>query len=223
MPPAPIPAPTGRRCGGRPGSNGLPAPPSSEPRLNGRNCVAAPASFVVIATRSGSTAKCTTRAPGERDVLRVAVAPVLRDRVLDALARERVLQLSCRDRNPVEEEREVDRLRLVGRVRELADEHEPVRLVARHELRRQPVRRLEVREPDLDAEVLDAVAEHVDRAALVELGREPLEEVRAARLLAAVARRELTPRVRLRRLDEREQVARIEAEHAVERARVALR
>ncbi len=142
------------------------------------------------------------RAARERHVLRVTVAPVLGDRVLDALARERVLQLCGRDGDPVQEEREIQSLRLVRRVRELPDEHEPVRLVARDELRRQPVRRLEVREPDLDAEILDPVPEHVDRAALVELAREPLEEVRSRRLLAAVAGAELAPRVRLRRLDE---------------------
>jgi len=72
-----------------------------------------------------------------------------------------------RDRNPVHEQREFERLRLVGRVRELAYEDEPVPLVALDELRRQPVRRLEVREPDLDSEVLDPVAEHVHRPALV--------------------------------------------------------
>ena len=41
-------------------------------------------------------------APRERDVHRIAVAPVLRDRVLDILARERVLQLGRRDRDPVQ-------------------------------------------------------------------------------------------------------------------------
>src|SRR6266511_1554300 len=162
------------------------------------------------------------RAARERDVRWVAVAPVLRDRVLDVLTRERILQLRRRDRDPVEEQREVDRLRLVGRVRELADERETVRLVARDKLRSERVCRLEVREPELDAEVLDAVAEDVDRAALVELAREPREEVRPRRLLAAVASRKLAPLVRLRRLHERQQLARIEPECAVEIAWVAL-
>ena len=125
---------------------------------------------------------------------------------------------------PFTKQREVERLRLVGAVGELADEREPVRVVARDELGREPVRRLEVREPDLDAEVLDAVAQHVDGAALVDLGREPLEEARAARLpRRRAARSSCAPLVRLGRGDEREHLAGIEPERAVERARVALR
>jgi len=42
--------------------------------------------------------------------------------VIDALARERVLQLGRRDRDPVEEQREVDRLRLVRGECKLPDE-----------------------------------------------------------------------------------------------------
>ena len=85
------------------------------------------------------------------------------------------------------------------------------------------MRWLEEREPDLDAEVLDAVPQNVNRAALVDLGREPPEEVRARGLPAAVPRGELAPLLRLRRLDEREDLAGIEPEFAVERVRVALR
>jgi len=42
------------------GFNGLPAPPSSAPRLNGRKCVLSPASRVVIQTSSLETAKWTS-------------------------------------------------------------------------------------------------------------------------------------------------------------------
>ena len=56
----------------------------SWPRLNGRNRVALPASRVVIATGSVSTAKCTT-ARAQQRVRRVAVGAVLLDRVLDGL------------------------------------------------------------------------------------------------------------------------------------------
>ncbi len=205
------------------GLNGFPAPPSSEPRLKGRNCVAVARELGRHRDQfrvDGEVHECP---PCECHVLRVAVAAVLGDRVVDVLAGERVLQLGGRDRDPVQEERQVDRLRLVGRVGELADEHEPVCLVPRDQLRREGVGRLEVREPDLDAEILDPVAEHLDRAALVELGGEPLEEVRPRSLVAAVARGELAPLLRLRRLDEREHLARIEPERPVEGARIALR
>lgn len=148
------------------------------------------------------------RAPGKRDVRRVAVSPVLGDRALDVLPGQRVLQLRRRDRDAVHKQREIERLRLVGRVGELTHEDEPVPLVALDELRRQPVRRLEAREPDLDPEVLDPVAEYVHR----------LRD-----RLAAVALRQPVSGLRLCRPDEGEHPARVEPELAIEPARIALR
>ena len=87
------------------------------------------------------------------------------------------------------------------------------------------MRRLEEREPDLDAEVLDPVPQDVDRPALVDLLREPLEEARARAASSPPWRAdELLPRVGLRRLDEREAARRDRARAAVEASlRVALR
>jgi hypothetical protein len=96
------------------------------------------------------------RPPSEGHVLRVAVASVLGDRMLDVLPGERVLQLRRRDRDAVQVEREIDRLVRVL-VNELAHEREPVRFVAGDELWSQAVRRLEVSEADFDAQVFDAV------------------------------------------------------------------
>ena len=64
--------------------------------------------------RLGVDREVHDRPPAERHVLRVAVRAVLRDRVLDALAGQRVLQLRRRDRDAVHEQAQVERL---GRVR----------------------------------------------------------------------------------------------------------
>ena len=77
-----------------------------------------PASLVVMATRSGSTAKWTKARRAQGDVRRVPVRAVLRDGVLDVLVRQRVLQLRRRRRDAVDEQRQVEGLVRVGLVRE---------------------------------------------------------------------------------------------------------
>ena len=90
-----------------PGFGGLPAP-RSQPRLNGRKRVRAPARRVVIITEDGSTAKCTMPTRPRVRLFGRPVAPVLGDCVLDALAREWVLQLGGGHRHPVHEQAQVD-------------------------------------------------------------------------------------------------------------------
>jgi hypothetical protein len=54
------------------------------------------------------------RAPAEDEVVRVAVGAVLRDRVLDGLLGERILELGGRDRYAVDDQDEVERVAGVG-------------------------------------------------------------------------------------------------------------
>ena len=91
-----------------PGLSGLPAPPSSEPLVEREELRRLAREPRRHRHQVRVDREVDDRAPRERDVRRVAVAPVLRDRVLDVLAGERVLELGRRDRDPVEEEREVD-------------------------------------------------------------------------------------------------------------------
>ena len=86
--------------------------------------------------------------------------------------------------------------RLVGvRVeRELARDGQPVGVVVGDQLGRDAERGLAIREADLDVLVADAVTEDIDRAALVDLLRKPLDEPLARELLvAAVGLDELAP------------------------------
>jgi hypothetical protein len=59
-------------------------------------------------------------AVGKEGLTWVSVIPVLPDRVLDVLARERVLELGGADRDPVQEEHEVQALLALLAVAELA-------------------------------------------------------------------------------------------------------
>ena len=156
------------------------------------------------------------RATREGHVRGIAVGPVLVLRVLDGLVRERVLELGRRDRDPVEEEREVERLGRGRLVRELAGDRQAVRLVERGELGREAVRGLEEREADLDAVVVDPVAEDVDRAALVELLREPVGELGLRAVDAAVDLDQALPGLGLGLGEEGEQLGGVEAAGAVE-------
>ena len=93
------------------------------------------------------------RAPPEGHVRRVAVGAVLRLGVFDGLPGERVLELGRRDRDAVDEEAQVERLRRGGLVGELAGDGEAVGEVPLCEFRRQAVGGLEVGEADLDTVV----------------------------------------------------------------------
>ena len=84
---------------------------------------------------------------------------------------------------------------------------EPLRLLV------EPARRAEVGELELAAGILDAVAQHVERAAPLDLGGKALEELLAHR--RAVMLLELLPFLGLRCENEIDDVARQETECAV--------
>ena len=107
------------------GLGGLPAP-SFQPLLNGRNhealpfrCVQKRTSLVVHGEVDHAAAEL------EQQLARVAVALVLLDGVLDGLLGQAVLELERRDRQAVDEERQIERMRrLVAAVAKLAGDAE---------------------------------------------------------------------------------------------------
>ena len=112
---------------------------------------------------------------------RVAVAAVLLDRIVDGLLGEVVLQLEGRDRQPVDEQGQVEgQLRLVAAVPQLAGDAEAVGgvsldgcgIVGRGRA---------VEEVDVQRTVLDPVAQDVDRPALGDLALQAREEAAACR------------------------------------------
>ena len=117
---------------------------------------------------------------------------------------------------PLTNRHEVERLRRPGLVRELAGDGQAVGEVALGQLGRQAVGGLEEREADLDAVVVDAVAQDVDRAALVELLGEPVAELLEDPVRPAVDLDETLPGRRLRLRDEGEQLGGVEAQLRVE-------
>ncbi len=109
-------------------------------------------------------------------------------------------------------------------VAQLPGHRQPVRLVLRHQVRRQPVRRLEVRQPDRHALVDHPVPQHVDDAALVQLGGQPVRELRLRPVrVTAVPLDQLVPQLDLRRAQEREQLRGVQAPDRVEVPDLALR
>ena len=97
--------------------------------------------------------------------------------VLDGLMRERVLQLGRGDRDAVDEEAQVQGLGRRRVVWQLASDRQAVGEVSLRQLGRQAVRGLEERQADLDAVVVDAVAQDVDRASLVDLLGQSISEL----------------------------------------------
>ena len=138
----------------------------------------------------------------------VAIGAVLRHGVLDGLARERILQLRRGHRDAVHHQHEVERITgMFQAVMELADDGEAIGGVPGLQVGVQTGARAEVRQPDRDAEVLDAVPQHVDHASAVDLGDEPVLELLLGDVrIAAVQREELVPVVDLRCADEGEQL-----------------
>ncbi len=122
-----------------------------------------------------AAAKLEDAARADRDPL------VLLDGVGDGLLRETVLELEGRDRKPVDEEPQIERVLVVAQaVTELASDAEAV---LRKALRGLVVslRRRSIEEVDVMLPVLDALAQHVDDAALGDLTLETSEEFLARR------------------------------------------
>ena len=147
--------------------------------------------------------------------------PVLLDRVLDGLARERVLQLGGGDRKTVDEEHEVDGLVAILDEPHLPSDDEPILLVLGERVGVHPVRRFEEGALDLLAEELEPVTKHVERSARIESLHERVEDRRFEPLRVMLAK--LRPYRGLRRLDKGEQVLRDERRLAIEVGRRTLR
>src|SRR5205814_9307484 len=98
-------------------------------------------------------------------------------------------------------------------VAELAHRREEVRGMEPPRLLVEPACRAEVREPELAARVLDAGAQHVERTAPLDLGREALQELLLHR--RAVVLLQPLPLLRLRGEDEVHHVPPEQAERTV--------
>ena len=155
---------------------GLPAP-SFQPRLKGRNQeglaaeVGAELDLAFVRREVGDAA-----AQLEQLLARVAVPLILLDRVVDCLLGEAVLQLEGEDRQAVDEQPDVERpLGFVAAVAKLPGDREAVLFEAL--LRFRVVgRRGAVEQVEVVGPVPDAVAQHVDGAALADLPLEPGQE-----------------------------------------------
>ena len=150
-------------------------------------------------------------AAAEGYVLRVPILAVLLFGILHVLPGERVLQLRRRDRQPVDEEGEIQSFIRTGLVRQLPGNGKPVCLVAGDEIRRQAVGGLEEGEPDRDAQIHDPVPQHVYRPPAIQLFYEPVRELSPRLRLPAVQLREPPPRFALRLLDKSEKLREVQA------------
>ncbi len=144
----------------------------------------------------GAAGEAEQRFGGVALRLRRPVETVLVNGVADALG-EVSLELDGRDGDSVEEQHQVDRVLVVERVPHLTHHAQAVGLVAGEDVWVHAERGLELGQLDrvLHAHQLDAVAQDIEGAALVELGSEAVEE----RLfgLAPVVLRERLPGLRL--------------------------
>lgn len=113
----------------------------------------------------------------EQRLARVAVVLVLADRVLHVLPVERVLELRREDRDAVQEEHHIEALLVLFAEPELADDREQVRRVQTTGLLVQAAGRPEVRQAELAARVLEALAEHGQRSPAFDLRGQALQEL----------------------------------------------
>ena len=104
---------------------------------------------------------------------RIAVAPVLLDRILHRLPGERVLQLHRGDGDAVQTQRQVERLLRAGRETKLSRKPEPIGGVASFELGVQVMGRLEEGSAERAPVALEAVPQGGERA----VGVHPLAQV----------------------------------------------
>ena len=108
---------------------------------------------------------------------RVAVTPELGHGVLNVLPGKGVLEFRSEDRDAVQKDAEVETAFVLRAVVELPHHSEEVRRVESPGLLVEAAGGPEVREVELAAGVLDAVAEHVDHSATAEFARQPVEEL----------------------------------------------
>ena len=138
-----------------------------------------------------------------------AIEAVLVDRVTDAL-REIGLQLGRGDGDAVEDEDQVEAILVVRRITDLADDAEPIGVVAGDDVgvHRQSGFELGETQLLLHAQDVDPVAEDVQRPGSVERIPQPLEQCRPGR--GTVILRQRLPGLRLRLLDPGEHIRRKE-------------
>jgi hypothetical protein len=151
-------------------------------------------------------------AAGEDPVGRVALlgVAVLRLGMPHGLPGELVLQLRGSDRDAVDGQHEVQRLvRAALAVVQLPVDQQPVSRVVLYQLGRQPVGGAEEGQLNALAALLDALSEDVDDAVCVHLVGDPLGELGLDR--RPVLLDELGPFLRLRLLDEADDLDRVEA------------
>ncbi len=146
--------------------------------------------------------------------MRDTIEAVLIDGVVDALG-EVALEFGGRDWDAVEEKDEVDRVLVLERVADLANDAEAVLPVAGEDLRVRGEGRLELGELErlLEADELDPVPKDVEGPAEIELVAEALED--GLRRFGAVVLGEDFPGFGLRLLNPREQVFREDGPRAV--------
>ena len=170
--------------------------------------------------REGPARKAQQRFRSQPLGVRKTVLPVLVEGVVDAL-REVRLELHRRHRHAVEEQHQVDAVLVGDGVPKLPHHAQPVLPVARDDVGVHGEGGLELRElhRTLHAEKLDAGAQHVEGAPLVELIAQPREQRLTGE--AAVVLLEGRPGRRLRRLHPRERVGHEERTGAVVERRVA--
>ena len=143
----------------------------------------------------------------------VTVLLVLPHRIANGLLGEAVLQLEREDRQAVDEEPDVERpVCLVAAVAKLPDDGEAVLLEAPLRLH-VPGRRRAVEDVQVVRAVPEAVAQHVDGAALRDLALQPGEELAPRRTV--LVQRQRLGRLRLGGLQECRELDPIDAELAV--------
>ena len=149
----------------------------------------------------------------EERLLGVAVEAVLADGILDVLAGQRVLQFRGENGQAVQEEDQVQAVLVLQAVVHLAADRKEVAGVELAIRLVQPAGRPEVGELEFAAVALDPLPQDVQRAALLDLGGEPLQQpvarVRAVQLL------ELLPFLGLGGVDEGQGVLGDQAEGAI--------
>ena len=125
----------------------------------------------------------------EQLLARIAISLVLLDRIGHRLLGKAVLQLEGEDRQAVDEQGDVERaLRFVAAVAKLPDDGEAVLLEAFLRLR-VARRRRAVEKIQVVRAMLDAVAQHVDRAALGDFALQPGQELAPRRTVVVQQQR----------------------------------
>ena len=155
------------------------------------------------------------RARGEHQILRVAVIPVLPDRVCHRLPRRLRFQLRRRHRQTINEQHQIHRITSIRlRMMHLARHHKPVRVEQLPQLRSQIMRRREERQFDSDAEVLHTPTQHIHCPARGDLGGETTGELVGRLSGPAMQADQLLPFRRLRHLNKTHHLVRHQPERS---------